>query len=92
MALSDKVVAEIENQRKKLALDIIKENYHNSVNRDILYICQNDFQRGNPFKNFKFEKFREKIKSQTAVMKRNRHLSELAERKSELRRSQQNQY
>jgi len=72
-----------------LALEIVKENHHNSVNRDILYICQSDFQRGNPFKNFKYEKFRDKIKSQAAKVKRNKALSKLEERKSELRRSQQ---
>jgi hypothetical protein len=42
LTMNDKIVSEIDNQRRKLELDMIKENHYNSVNRDILYMCAQD--------------------------------------------------
>ena len=58
LPLSASVVSEIESQRKKLELEIIKENYLNEVNRHILYICHSDGKQETPFRKFKYERFK----------------------------------
>ena len=55
LTMNDKIVSEIDNQRRKLELDMIKENHYNSVNRDILYICSEDLKRDTPHRNYKYE-------------------------------------
>lgn len=37
--LSKEVEQTLDNMRKKLDIDIIKDNHLNSVNRDILIVC-----------------------------------------------------
>jgi hypothetical protein len=56
------VIGEIESQRKKLELDILKENYFNEVNRHILYICNNDLNQETPFRKFKYERFKSNLR------------------------------
>lgn len=62
LQLSQSVIGEIESQRKKLELDILKENYLNEVNRHILYICNNDLNQETPFRKFKYERFKSNLR------------------------------
>lgn len=59
--MNERVVAEIDSQRRKLELDILRENVRNEVNRDILYMCQQDYQTETPCRNLKYETFRKRI-------------------------------
>ena len=54
---------EIEQQRRKIEVEIIKENHLNSINRDILYICGRDLEKKTPFRQFKFESYGRKLKA-----------------------------
>lgn len=74
--MSEQVKSQIDQQRKKLEIDIIKDNHLNSINRDILYVCHSDLNRSTPTKDFKFEHFRDRIKtSQAAKRPRRTQLS-----------------
>ena len=59
--MNEKILSEIDSQRRKLELEIVKENHYNSVNRDILYICHSDLARDTPYRDYKYEDFRGKI-------------------------------
>ena len=58
LRLNEQVKSEIETQRRKLELEILKENYLNEVNRHILYICHSDGSQETPFRKFKYERFK----------------------------------
>ena len=57
--LTKEVEQTLDNMRKKLDIDIIKDNHMNSVNRDNLIVCSDYLHRSTPTKEFKYEKFRQ---------------------------------
>ena len=42
-------------------MDIIKENWYNSVNRDILYFCGGDYKPDTPYRQFKYEAYQTQV-------------------------------
>ena len=55
------LLKEIDQQRKKLEIEILKDNLTNQINRDILVMFEDDLSQPNPVKTFRYENFKSVI-------------------------------